>query len=94
MRAIANGKRFCESYFIIMDRLYEILDKKLKCWGKALSRTIGMSAKVFDRDGQKAKALLIERLVAAFDLCSAIEYLHNRKIIYRDIKVRGKNRDS
>ena len=91
MRAIADGNRFCESYFIVMDRLYEILDKKLKCWAKALSRTIGMSAKVFDRNGQKAKALLTERLVAAFDLCSAIQYLHNRKIIHRDIKVRKKH---
>jgi hypothetical protein len=92
MRAIADGNRFCESYFIIMDRLYQIMDKKLECWGKALIRTIGMSAKVFDRSGQKAKALLTERLVAAFDLCSAIQYLHNRKIIYRDIKVSGKQK--
>ena len=91
MRAIADGNRFCESYFIVMDRLYEILDKKLECWGKTLRRTIGISAKVFDRSGQKAKDLLMERLVAVFDLCSAIQYLHNRKIIYRDIKVSGEH---
>jgi len=93
MRAIADGNRFCESYFIVMDRLYEILDKKLKCWAKALSRTVGWSATFFDRKGQKALDLLTERLIVAFDLCSAIQYLHNRKIIYRDIKVRGENTD-
>jgi serine/threonine protein kinase len=87
MRAIAEGSRFCETYFIVMDRLYEIMDKKLVQWGKAISRTTGIMAKLTDATGQKAKALLEERLVVAFDLCSAIKYLHGRKILYRDIKV-------
>ena len=87
MRAIAEGDRFCETYFIVMDRLYEIMDKKIQNWGRAISRTTGMLGKLADAKGTKAKELLEERLVIAFDLCSALKYLHDRNILYRDIKV-------
>jgi serine/threonine protein kinase len=34
----------------------------------------------------KAAELYEEKMVAAFDLSAAIEYLHSKNIVYRDIK--------
>ena len=42
--------------------------------------------KHLDRKGTKKKGLLEDKLVAAFDLSAAILYLHNRNIMYRDLK--------
>jgi serine/threonine protein kinase len=86
MRAIAGGNPYGEKYFIVMDRLYDTMDKRILKWEKSLKKFSGMSGKFMDRDGSKQAALLEERLVAAFDLCAAICYLHDHKIIYRDIK--------
>lgn len=88
MRAIAGGDAFGTKYFIVMDRLYDTMDKRILKWEKSLKKYTGkLTSKLTDRDGSKAAALLEERLVAAYDLCAAICYLHSRKIIYRDIKV-------
>jgi len=43
-------------------------------------------SKLLDRKGKKKKALTEDKLVAAFDLSAAIVYLHNRNILYRDLK--------
>ena len=88
MRAISSGNRFGEQYFIVMDRLYETMDKRILKWEKQSRRTAGFMGRLTDKKGDKASALLEDRLVAAFDLCAAINYLNGRKILYRDIKVR------
>jgi serine/threonine protein kinase len=46
----------------------------------------GIRAKIFDRNGAKKLSLLEDKLVAAFDLSAAILFLHNRNILYRDLK--------
>mmetsp|Transcript_21800 Transcript_21800/g.31296 ORF Transcript_21800/g.31296 Transcript_21800/m.31296 type:complete len:404 (+) Transcript_21800:29-1240(+) len=86
MRAIASGPRYVEEYFFLMDRLYDTLDKRILKWSKLIKRGSSLVGKFRDRNGQKSGELFIERLLYAFDLCAAIEYLHDHKIIYRDIK--------
>jgi serine/threonine protein kinase len=90
MRAIADGERFCETYFIVMDRLYDTLEKRIATWRLIQERLNGSVGKFLtDRGGKKAKELVLERLIVAFDISSALSYLHERKLIYRDIKVRS-----
>ena len=69
-----------------MDRLYDTLEHRIKTWEKKMKRSTGISGKLFDRKGAKKNELLESQLVAAFDLSAALDYLHKREILYRDLK--------
>mmetsp|Transcript_24919 Transcript_24919/g.52908 ORF Transcript_24919/g.52908 Transcript_24919/m.52908 type:complete len:393 (-) Transcript_24919:266-1444(-) len=85
-RAFASVSPFDRKYFILMDRLYDTLHRRMERWAKKARLYSGRLAKIVDRKGKKKRELLEARLVAAFDLSHALGYLHDRKIIYRDLK--------
>jgi serine/threonine protein kinase len=76
MRATAKCDPTSAAYFIAMDRLYDTLEKRLQLWEGRVGRTTGFAARLNDRSGKKAAALYEERIVCAFDLSAALEYLH------------------
>lgn len=88
MRGMASCDPFTEGYFILMDRLYDTLERRIqKVWLPKSKRHAGFFGKtLLDRKGVKKDALFEERIVYAFDLAAAINYLHRRKILYRDLK--------
>lgn len=87
MRSLSHVDPYDPGFFIVLDRLYDTLEKRLEKWKTRKSRSSGLAGKLGDRKGTKAQSLMEDRLVAAFDLSSAYEYLHSRNIVYRDIKV-------
>jgi serine/threonine protein kinase len=71
----------------VMDRLYDTMEHRIIKWEKLQKRIKGgIGAKIFDRKGEKKLSLLEDKLVAAFDLSAAMLFLHNRNILYRDLK--------
>ena len=84
MRAMNNGSIYEPTFFVVLDRLYDILSKRLAAWKKRLGNKM---AKLMDRNGKKKLAFWLERLTFAYDLACALKYLHDLGVLYRDLKV-------
>jgi serine/threonine protein kinase len=76
MRAMAVGDPCQSEYFIVLDRLYDTLNDRVTTWQK---KQCSGFAKLFDFQKKKEKNFLAQRLTVAYDVASAIEYLHNLK---------------
>lgn len=66
-----------------MDRLQCTLEDKIDVWRDYDDELATDSASGV---GKKRREFLAERLHVAFDVCAALDYLHNNMIIYRDLK--------
>jgi serine/threonine protein kinase len=74
-----------DGFFIIIDRLQETLDRRIKRWAQQLKRYKEPALKKIAKDGQLRTLLFAGRLKVARDIASALAYLHDKRIIYRDL---------
>ncbi|CAB9516797.1 Probable LIM domain-containing serine/threonine-protein kinase DDB [Seminavis robusta] len=74
-----------EQYFLVMDRLYDTLEKRIYQTWKPRRKLYksAVTAVVPQKRAKLLHALWEERLVYAYDLSSALTYLHQHQIIYR-----------
>mmetsp|Transcript_44691 Transcript_44691/g.68372 ORF Transcript_44691/g.68372 Transcript_44691/m.68372 type:complete len:447 (+) Transcript_44691:2-1342(+) len=86
LRAVSLDSKFDDGYFIIIDRLYDTLTKRLETWRKQKKSVSGVMKHLRDRKGVRRAKLGEDVTMAQFELASALSYLHSKKIIYRDLK--------
>jgi serine/threonine protein kinase len=86
LRAISAADPFSGHYFLLLDRLYDTLQKRIEVWKRQQQIMCSFWGRLRDRRDKKRKAFLEYRLERAYDLSAAIEYLHEKKIIHRDFK--------
>jgi hypothetical protein len=78
MRGMAKGSLVDPDFFIIMDRLYETLDKRIEHWYTEEKKSTGKMLGLGKRP-KRLKQLLVERMTVAYDLAAAFFYLHENR---------------
>lgn len=73
MRGMDSGDPFDPNFYVVLDRLFDIMPMRLKQWKKKKSNVVG---KLFDPKGKKKQAFWVERLTVAYDIACALSYLH------------------
>jgi len=71
-----------DGFFLVLDRLQLTLAKKISYWREETKVRKGL---IKGRSAEKNR-LFQERLKTAIDVCSAVNYLHERRILFRDLK--------
>eukprot|EP00540_Astrosyne_radiata_P018236 CAMPEP_0116844124 /NCGR_PEP_ID=MMETSP0418-20121206/12489_1 /TAXON_ID=1158023 /ORGANISM="Astrosyne radiata, Strain 13vi08-1A" /LENGTH=361 /DNA_ID=CAMNT_0004474993 /DNA_START=29 /DNA_END=1114 /DNA_ORIENTATION=+ len=76
-KAYGNMKRH-DGYFLLMDRLEKTLSTRIEEWKSLIDPT--------EDNQEMRKNMLLEQLKLALDIASALEYLHDKGYIFRDLK--------
>ena len=84
LRGVAAVTPFQEGYYLVMDKLTETLPKRIKKWSTTDRQTKGITG-VFVGGKKKVSSLMIDRLCVAYSIANAVNFLHLRQIIYRDL---------
>lgn len=90
MRGYASGTSLRPDFFIVLDRLYEILNHRIKDWKHTLQnhaseklwQTLWRRDRKNDPKQNAANDIMLERLVIAYDLAAAFSYMHQNRYVF------------
>lgn len=84
-----RGFKLQTGYFLLLNRLEDTLEERMTVWRELEGRQQRSNSMNHQSGGagmEMQRGLLYQRLRVAHDVCAALSYLHERKIIYRDVK--------
>jgi serine/threonine protein kinase len=85
MRGWAASDPLKDDFFVVLDRLYDTLQERMKEWQKIKKQAKG-SLFGIGSNNDELRDLMRDRLLVAYDLAAAFGYLHENKLVYRDTK--------
>jgi serine/threonine protein kinase len=71
-----------ECYFLLLERLDETLSRRIHCW----KRLASLPQKQYCDECTPDQPSYLEKLRFARDLASALSYIHDQRLIFRDLK--------
>ena len=79
MRGMCAGPLVSDDFFIILDRLYETLDKRMRKWHTQNKKNMKGICFGLCKKKQPIMDLMVERMMVAYDLAAAFFYLHENR---------------
>ena len=84
IRALSH-ELYGSSSFIVLDRIYDILTHRVSIWKSKENRIKKFLDRLSCFKQPKADKTFLQRVVVMHGLCSAVQYLHSRRILHRDL---------
>jgi serine/threonine protein kinase len=84
LAAVSTTDSCHPDFFLILERMSETLNKKIKSWMDRDRLNQGVGG-IFTGGKKKVEKLYRERIGASHDIASGLYYLHSKNIIYRDL---------
>ena len=78
MRAMDDASPYTYGFFVVLDKLYDIMPSRLRKWKKQQG---GALSKMFKSKNSKTN-FWVERLSVAYDLSCALSYLHGMRYVF------------
>ena len=79
LRGISSAHPCSSDFFLILDCLAETFTRRFAFWKKSKRKISGCRGFFSDRKGLRKKSLFFERLSIAYQICSALQYIHLRR---------------
>lgn len=79
LRAVSTGHSYLGNYFVVLDRLYDTLEQRLKTWKITDKKLSGFLSSKTKKGKEKKNDHEIDKLIVMFDIASALGFMHEKK---------------
>lgn len=86
LRAVARGNPLQPDFFLVLDRLTETLKARIEKWKLKKKKKPLFIRPFLRKDKERELLLWHERVTNAYELTSALEHMHEQRVIHRDLK--------